>query len=319
MSHHSTPAFKSPSRSNLPTSKYNVYLDGYPEDNPPVLISDLPWTCFIQNRNIFDKYSEGLKVFGSASYPPPTFEDGTPGTFGHLVIQFDEPSDARRFFRSISDGLFFATKLNVNYFGDRDHQFKSVYSYPGKIPFMGGKKNEIAHVSYKKQRNEPPKRDVKTKPDLSKNLRKEDLRDKRDTKKKDIIEGNRSTEAYDPQKPQITNGNDSEITKSGRSMSARALSSTGFGKSAIKRDDDDDMLTTITITLPPKAKMETEVPPHTLATKNLIKDDEIAEYDSDEDIGINDNLFIHEEDIPLNVLNPQSQNEKTEHVDKMKD
>ena len=133
------------SRASMSTSHYDVYKDGYPIDNPPVVISNINYERYLETPSLFDDTLKHFKVFGIIVYRPPILPaTQTVGMFSHGVIQFSTYKDALDWVHQVKDRVFHGSKLDFSFFGTNDREFQKNFSYPGATPMMGGKPGIVA-------------------------------------------------------------------------------------------------------------------------------------------------------------------------------
>lgn len=125
-----------PDRTSLSPANYDVYLDGFPVNNPPVCLKDVPWAEYQKNPSIIDEYLRPFKVFGIAKYGPSKRFTGLDK--GHIVIQFFYPESATNFLNTIRNKVCYGSVLTGMFFGEINPQDKGDYGYHGTTPFMGG-------------------------------------------------------------------------------------------------------------------------------------------------------------------------------------
>lgn len=123
-------------RKGLSPANYDVYYDGFPIENPPVCVKDVPWDAYMKNPQVFDDYLFGYALFGIAKYAPS--KKNPEHNKGHIVIQFRKADDALNFLQKIKCSICYSSVLTPCFFGDQKPQDKADYGYPGRVPVMGG-------------------------------------------------------------------------------------------------------------------------------------------------------------------------------------
>src|SRR5476649_2964672 len=83
------PTYAQVDRRKVPSSKYSVLLDGYPIDNPPVMIGDIIWSQFQCAPSELDGKLEFGDVFAMQRYEPTGKL-----VLGTVIILFNTPERA---------------------------------------------------------------------------------------------------------------------------------------------------------------------------------------------------------------------------------
>lgn len=191
------------SRAHLSPTKYNVYLDGYPIDNPPVVVSRINADYLHNNKHIFDESLSPFSVFGIVVFEPYQDSSSSSGrssaAFCHAIVQFNNPEDAQKWAEGIAKMVIAFSKLEVSFFGKADKDFEKFYGYAGKIPVMGGKPGaRPGVVRYKKDHrtfssNNGNYRPLRSYPDKQKpkDLRKTHLKETRTQKTSSLVTSKR--------------------------------------------------------------------------------------------------------------------------------
>jgi len=110
-------------------------MDGFPLENPPVVITNINDNYFSQHKDAFDDKFDNLKIFGIRYEPP---KGGNKN--GHLFVQFETPEAAKEFMNERFTSKVLCSQIMDTQLFAQPEKFSHLkkYGYPGKDPQMGG-------------------------------------------------------------------------------------------------------------------------------------------------------------------------------------